>query len=151
MRFRKSGSRDFMNFTRNYRKCRRAFKRPPKWTTFFIKFHENLDFSPKTSRTTIFNNSARLISPLFCPADGAVGGFTWSHAFLSETRSAPEISLHSALEFACFLSGPRNHTTSKNSPISKNWAKTPYTCHGISLRISMEFRKIMILMKIPVP
>ena len=47
MRFRKSGSRDFMNLIRNYRKCRRAFKRPPKWTTFFIKFHGNLDFSPK--------------------------------------------------------------------------------------------------------
>ena len=123
----------------------------PNGPLFPSNFMKILISLQKTSRTTIFNNSAQLISPLFCPADGAVGGFTWNRIFFSETRSAPEISLHSALEFACFLSGPRNHMTSKNSPISRNWAKTPYTCHGISSRFFMKFQKIMISMKIPVP
>ena len=113
----------------------------PNELLFSSNFMKSWFLSKKTSPTTIFNNSARLISPLFCPADGAVGGFRWNHTSFHETRSAPEIPLHSTLEFACFLSGPRNHVTSKNSPISRNWAKTPYTCHGISHRFSIKFQK----------
>ena len=123
----------------------------PNELLFSSNFMKILISLQKTSRTTIFNNSARLISPLFRPADGAVGGFGWNHVFFSETLSASEISMHSALEFACFLSGPRNYMTFRKSSISRNWAKTPYTCHGISWRFSLNFRKIMIFMKIPVP
>ena len=53
----------------------------PNEQLFPSNFMKILISFQKTSRTLIFNNSAQLISPLFCPADGAVGGFRWNHIF----------------------------------------------------------------------
>ena len=101
----------------------------------------------KFCRVTFFYHPARLISPLVSPANGAVRGITWEHPKFSGNRSGLMISFNSALRFACFLNGPRNHTTFKKSSISRNWSKTSYTCHRISFKVSVENENSMFFVK----